>query len=57
MTTIKEYKEKLVAIVEEMEKEHGVSVKSVTISKECEHSFPAWPQSYQVTELKVDIEL
>lgn len=57
MPTIKEYKDKLIAIVEEMEKEQGVRVKSVTISKEREHNFPVWPQSYEFAEFKVDIEL
>lgn len=57
MATINEYKKKLIAIVDEMEKEQGVIVKSVTISKECEHNFPVWPQSYQNTEFKVNIEL
>lgn len=55
MATINEYKEKLVSVIEEMEKEHNVSVKSVSMSRDC--SVWGWPSVPTYSMFIVDIEL
>ena len=55
--TIEEYKEKLISVVKEMEKEHGARINKVVIGKERVHNFPVWPAYEQFTDFKVDIEL
>lgn len=42
MATINEYKEKLVSIIEEMEKEHNVRVKSVSMCRDVDFNGSVW---------------
>lgn len=55
--TIEEYKEKLISVVKEMEKEHGVRINKVFIGKDSVRNFPIWPAYEQYTCFKVEIEL
>lgn len=52
--SIDEYKNSLITILENMEKEHGCIVKSVAITKEV---FNGWPCSYTGKRFHVEIEL
>ena len=53
--TIEEYKEKLISVVKDMEKEHGTRICKVVIGKEREHNFPIWPEP--IKDFNVEIEL
>lgn len=44
-TTIEDYKKKLIAIVEEMQKEHGCKVESVKIERKLFCGWPAFPDT------------
>jgi hypothetical protein len=55
--TIEEYKEKLISVVKEMEKEHGARINKVVIGKDSVRNFPMWPAYEQFADFKVEIEL
>lgn len=59
MATINEYKEKLVSIIEEMEKEHNVRVNSVNMCREVDFNCSVWDWKSAPTfnKFTVDIEL
>lgn len=59
MATINEYKEKLVSIIEDMENEHNVRVKSVNMCRDVDFngSVWGWPSVPTYSMFIVDIEL
>jgi hypothetical protein len=59
MATINEYKEKLVSVIEEMEKEHNVRVNSVNMCREVDFNYSVWDwnSAPTISRFKVDIEL
>ncbi len=56
MAKISDYKKKLISVIEEIEDEQGVKVKSVNITREQEHLY-VFDGDPQFIDFKIDIEI